>query len=133
VTGVAVALFVFLVLGLMVAALGIMIWGLVDCATRPEWAYAQARSSKVLWLLLIVFLGTIPAIIYLATVRPRLLAVQRDWQLAAGGAYAQSITVPATGWFADPTGRHQLRFWSYGVWTDWVADGSYTSQDPPTP
>jgi uncharacterized RDD family membrane protein YckC len=33
-------------------------------------------------------------------------------------------------WHADPTGRHQLRWWDGEVWTDFVADGGVTAIDP---
>jgi len=38
-------------------------------------------------------------------------------------------TVPA-GWHADPTGRHQLRYWDGAGWTDHVSDGGQQGQDP---
>ena len=41
-------------------------------------------------------------------------------------------SVPAT-WAADPTGRHQLRWWSGLAWTDHVADDGEASEDPLRP
>ena len=35
-------------------------------------------------------------------------------------------------WYADPTGRHQYRYWNGTEWTDQVADNQQTSTDPPT-
>ncbi|MEX2256023.1 MAG: DUF2510 domain-containing protein [Acidimicrobiia bacterium] len=35
-------------------------------------------------------------------------------------------------WYADPTGRHQYRYWNATEWTDQVADNQVTSTDPPT-
>jgi hypothetical protein len=35
------------------------------------------------------------------------------------------------GWFPDPHGRHQHRWWDGTAWTDQVADGGVTSTDPP--
>ena len=34
------------------------------------------------------------------------------------------------GWYEDPTGRHQRRFWGGGRWTDLVADGGAPFRDP---
>jgi hypothetical protein len=34
------------------------------------------------------------------------------------------------GWLADPTGRHQLRYWDGAVWTDHVADHGVAGYDP---
>lgn len=33
-------------------------------------------------------------------------------------------------WAADPTKRHELRYWDGAQWTDWVADRGQTTQDP---
>lgn len=33
-------------------------------------------------------------------------------------------------WYADPTGRHQYRYWDGSVWTDHVADSGQASTDP---
>ena len=41
---------------------------------------------------------------------------------------AQTASVPG-GWFADPTGRHELRFWDSVRWTAAVADNGVTSAD----
>lgn len=40
--------------------------------------------------------------------------------------------VPA-GWYADPGGHHELRYWNGGVWTATVADAGATAEDPLTP
>jgi hypothetical protein len=42
-----------------------------------------------------------------------------------------TTTVPA-GWKADPTGRHQFRYWSGAGWTDNVADNGEQSRDVAT-
>jgi hypothetical protein len=34
------------------------------------------------------------------------------------------------GWHADPSGRHQLRFWDGSSWTDHVSDDGRASTDP---
>ena len=33
-------------------------------------------------------------------------------------------------WHADPTGRHELRFWDGSAWTPHVSDGGLASVDP---
>lgn len=37
--------------------------------------------------------------------------------------------VPAA-WLADPTGRHEMRYWNGSVWTEHVADSGVQSTDP---
>jgi hypothetical protein len=36
---------------------------------------------------------------------------------------------PAAGWFPDPSGRHELRYWSGTIWTEHVADAGQGSID----
>lgn len=42
----------------------------------------------------------------------------------------QSKPAGPAGWLADPTGRHQHRYWDGTDWTDDVADQGATSVDP---
>ncbi len=37
------------------------------------------------------------------------------------------------GWNADPTGRHELRYWDGGAWTDHVSDAGVSGTDPLVP
>jgi hypothetical protein len=46
----------------------------------------------------------------------------------AGAPGSASLAPPA--WAADPTGRHQLRYWDGKAWTDHVADNGQESRDP---
>jgi Protein of unknown function (DUF2510) len=41
--------------------------------------------------------------------------------------------VQAGGWYPDPLGRHDLRYWSGGEWTDLVSDLGLQSHDPIEP
>jgi putative membrane protein len=36
-----------------------------------------------------------------------------------------------SGWYADPAGRHELRFWNDDHWTEHVSNAGATSVDPP--
>jgi hypothetical protein len=40
-----------------------------------------------------------------------------------------TATVPAQ-WYADPTGRHEYRYWDGSSWTSHVADAGQTASDP---
>lgn len=46
--------------------------------------------------------------------------------------YDSPGTVPA-GWFEDPMGRHQYRYWDGTIWTDTVADNGQQAVDPLVP
>ena len=39
-------------------------------------------------------------------------------------------TAAPAGWFADPSGRHQMRYWDGRVWTDHVRDQEMAGVDP---
>jgi uncharacterized membrane protein YdbT with pleckstrin-like domain len=43
---------------------------------------------------------------------------------SAGGA--------PSGWYPDPAGRHEQRYWHEGRWTEHVANGGRRSADAPT-
>jgi putative membrane protein len=38
-----------------------------------------------------------------------------------------------SGWYPDPAGRHERRYWHKGRWTEHVANGGRRSADAPTP
>ena len=46
-----------------------------------------------------------------------------------GYAPQQPASAPA-GWLADPSGRHQFRYWDGAKWTENVSDNGATSIDP---
>jgi hypothetical protein len=45
------------------------------------------------------------------------------WVVAPGGGQFTQ------GWYADPTGRHALRYWNGDRWTEHVSDGDRTAID----
>lgn len=47
----------------------------------------------------------------------------------AGGAAAPAATAGAS-WYADPTSRHELRYWDGRAWTDQVTDQGRQGLDP---
>ena len=61
---------------LLVALLGVFlpIWGILDAATRPDNAWIAADQSKMVWVVVQLFLWTIGTIAYLIVVRPKLKA-----------------------------------------------------------
>ncbi len=77
--------FVFLILG--IAALGITIWGVVDALQRPDAVWAAAGQNRTTWVVLMIVLaflcglGWVVALIYLLSIRPKLIAAQ------SGGLY----------------------------------------------
>lgn len=56
------------------------VWGIIDAAVRPEHQWREANQSKVVWVLVQVFLGFIGAVVYFAPIRPKLKRVSLDPQ-----------------------------------------------------
>jgi putative membrane protein len=43
--------------------------------------------------------------------------------------FTQDVGHAPAGWYADPTGRHQSRYWDQGQWTDHVGNAGATAVD----
>jgi hypothetical protein len=56
--------------------LALSVWALLDCAKRPQWAWALAGRRQVVWLAVILFgvisvvPGLVVSLLYLLRVRP---------------------------------------------------------------
>ena len=53
---------------------------------------------------------------------------------AAGAAYqpaAQAAPAVPAGWYADPAGRFELRYWDGSTWTEHVSRAGQQYTDPP--
>jgi Protein of unknown function (DUF2516) len=66
----------------LVIGLVIPVWAIVDAASRPSGAFSAAGSSKTMWIVLIMvgwlvtgLIGIILAVVYQASIRPRVRAV----------------------------------------------------------
>lgn len=97
------------------------------------------RSGWWYFIVLIPIIGAVLLIVWLATdgdsganrfgpdpkaYAPQPYAAAPTAPLAAGAPSA----VPA-GWAADPSGRHEFRYWDGTAWTEHVSDSGVTSTD----
>ena len=48
---------------------------------------------------------------------------------AAAVRFAREAGAAPAGWYADPSGRHQMRYWDEQQWTEHVGDGGATAVD----
>ncbi len=119
----------------ILGSLAFMIVALVDIVRRPDWQWKLAHQEKVLWLLLVILVNflAIPSLIYWFSVRKKLLAVDEQAKAGAFGpghlgwtgwepGPGAPVAIPP-GWYRDPSGEHQLRWWGGTVWSDQVWDG----------
>jgi hypothetical protein len=212
------------ILVIALVSLVFAIFVVADMARRPGWQWAQARSNKAMWLtleivclLLFGIVSILVGILYLAMVRPRLVAAERgpggpwqgggwpsaggwpgqpgypggpppagpSWPAQPGPPYPPPVPepeqkpaeegggpprypgegpppypgaapapapvpryapqpspyvpgppvseAPPFGWYPDPSGRHEQRYWDGTRWTEHVSDAGQQSTDPPTP
>jgi Protein of unknown function (DUF2510) len=129
--GLAVLVLAWFVLG--IGSLVLLIVALVDIVRRPEWQWKLAGQERTLWLLLVILVNflAIPSLIYWFNIRKKLKAVEAA---AAAGQYGPGhmtyggwepvlapLPVPAVappGWYPDPSGQAQLRWWDGARWTE---------------
>jgi hypothetical protein len=52
------------------------------------------------------------------------------WATDAREQPAEEEPAAAAAWYADPSGRHQYRYWDGATWTPSVADDGQASVDP---
>jgi hypothetical protein len=97
----------FALLGL--ASLGLVIWAVVDAASRPDWAWLQSGQSKGLWIALPIVLllfcgivGAILAVVYLASIRPQVMAAEQS----GGGGYGYGSPPGGYGGPPPPPGGY---------------------------
>jgi hypothetical protein len=46
-------------------------------------------------------------------------------------AQAAAASAAPAGWYADPSGRYELRYWDGGTWTEHVSRAGQQYTDPP--
>ena len=71
-----------LILSLGVVPFALLVWGIVDAASRPAWAWQQAGQKQTLWIVLMVVglfmcvVGAALALVYLLAIRPQVASQQ---------------------------------------------------------
>jgi hypothetical protein len=116
----------------------VSIVAVVDSASRPAWAYQQAGFEKVLWVTLsaigivLSWIGVAGAIWYFVSVRDKVAAAQGAPLLHVPAPPPPPLVAPTARpaeWLADPTRRHELRYWDGARWSDHVSDRGVASYD----
>lgn len=96
------------------------------------------RSGWWMFISLIPIIGGIWLLIYLiqdGTPGPNQYGPDPKTEIAMAPGAVQPTSPPMAtatpaGWFPDPTGRHQTRYWDGAAWTSHVSDNGAGSIDP---
>lgn len=78
--GIGVGILILYLVGIL-AVLVLFIWGLIDCLRYPDQAWDAVGQQKIVWILVIVFVGCIGPLLYFFIPRPKLKA----WKESGGG------------------------------------------------
>ena len=62
-----------------VAGFAFWVWSLVDAIQRPDAEWELTGQSKLLWILVLIFVGIIGSFIYLLVARPSLEEAKRGF------------------------------------------------------
>ncbi|HEY6469317.1 MAG TPA: DUF2510 domain-containing protein [Candidatus Dormibacteraeota bacterium] len=89
------------------AAFVYWIVAIVEVARTPDWQFKAIGSEKLVWLLLVIFLGVIGALVWLFAKRSTVLAA----------AHSVPPPPPPAGWYPEP-GAGSLRWWDGVRWSD---------------
>ena len=65
-------LFILVILFLGFAGFVFWVWALVDALRRSDAEWVRADQSKLVWILVMIFLGVLGSLIYLMVARPAL-------------------------------------------------------------
>jgi heme/copper-type cytochrome/quinol oxidase subunit 2 len=66
------SLLVVLIILVGLAGFAFWLWTLIDALQRPDTEWQRAGQSKLIWVLVLIFVGVIGSIIYLVVARPQL-------------------------------------------------------------
>jgi hypothetical protein len=119
----------FFVLAIVAAPLGLLLWALLDCLQRPDWTYRRSGQDRVVWIIVIAFVGCVGPVVYLLVARPKLAAAQRLGPHTAQWPVPPPV-IGSAGWYPDPAGRHERRWYDGNRWSEHVSDQNRPGIDP---
>jgi hypothetical protein len=94
--------------------LGFVFWivSIIEVCRIPDQQYRIAGAEKVAWILVVALAGWIGALIWRLGPRRRVVSGQPDL------GYGIAAPTTAAGWYPDPSGGGQMRWWDGYRWTD---------------
>jgi hypothetical protein len=112
------------ILGVVIVELALLVW---------MWRADDRSATWPKWLLLVILsfsvLGTVPAVIATPyAVVPSVLFIAAFVELVRAWRRDRAlnppdVNSPPAGWYVDPSGQYEFRYWDGEAWTDHVASG----------
>lgn len=98
--------------------------------TDREWGFLDHYLGPILLLAILLAVVTIVVGAVLGNRSREDVGVEPGGGPASASQTADDGAAP-TGWYPDPQGRHELRYWNGSEWTDHVSDQGRMSVDTP--
>lgn len=85
--------FLILYFVVIIGAIVLFIWALIDCLRWPDQAWDAVGQQKIVWILVVVLVGCLGPLLYFFIPRPKLKA----WKESGGGAGGYGGGYPPQG------------------------------------
>jgi hypothetical protein len=102
--------------------------------TQADVAVGESIAGELVRAVVLALVGTLvlffggAALAVVVAIRRRRARRLLDGPSTNGGGAARGAA--SEGWFADPSGRHELRYWDGERWTEHVSDRGTQATDP---
>jgi sn-glycerol 3-phosphate transport system permease protein len=105
---------------LVVVAFGLALfnlWTIADVIAQPAASFKEVRQNKWLWLAVVVLLGAVGSVLYLAIARKRLGSrpIAGWWVVAIAAAASVAALLVSKGWLLEGVVIALALFWFWGV------------------
>ena len=107
----------------------LVIVGVLGLIFDISWMLTGGLEYLGLQGLLIAMMGIVVSVSMIGT-GLRMTGLGGQGGSSSGISTHHTPQLSSGGWFADPTGRHDKRYWDGSAWTSRVEDGGTQGEDP---